>query len=216
MVLKLYKMDTSPPVRACMMLCDLLNVPVEMIEVDLFKGEHMNPDFVKKNPLHTVPVLEDGDLILQDSHAILMYLAGVYDKQNSLYPKDLKQRALVDQKLFFNISILFMRLRNISYPLLMEQVKPTENRFKDLDEAYGFLELFLSHTKYLAGSNMTIADIAAYATTSSLGFLLELDGHKYPKLQAWMKEMEQLPCATKYNAPGVQKYKEFITGLLAA
>lgn len=60
----------------------------------------------------------------------------------------------------------------------MEGVKPDEKLFKAIDEAYGFLEAFLSYTKYLAGNDMTIADIAAYTTTSSLGFLLELDGQK--------------------------------------
>ncbi|XP_073951121.1 glutathione S-transferase 1-like [Choristoneura fumiferana] len=216
MVVKLYKNDVSPVARACMMACDLLNVQAEMIDVDVFKGEHLAPEFVKKNPLHAVPVLEDGDLVLHDSHAILMYLAEKYDKNGSLYPKDMKQRALVNQKLFFSISFVYMRLRDITGPLIFEGEKPSEKRFKAIDETYGFLEEFLSRTKYLAGDSMTIADISAFASGVALGFLVELDGQKYPKLHAWMTTMKQMPVSQKFNAPGHSAYEKFIKKLLAA
>ncbi|XP_073951866.1 glutathione S-transferase D7-like [Choristoneura fumiferana] len=214
-MVKLYKLNGSPPARACMMACDLFNVPAEMVDCNILTGEHMTPDFLKKNPLHTIPVLEDGDLIIHDSHAILMYLADVYGKQDSLYPKDLKQRALVNQKMFFNSSILFPRLRNITYPLFIEGAKPTEKLYKAIDEAYGFLEEFLSRNKYLAGNNMTIADIAAYATSSSLGILLELDVKKYPKIEAWHKEMAKQSFAQKQNAAGNQELKRLYDNLMS-
>lgn len=47
MALKLYKMDISPPVRAAMMACDIFNVPVEMIEVNLLDGHNYNCEFLK-------------------------------------------------------------------------------------------------------------------------------------------------------------------------
>ncbi|KAI8428544.1 hypothetical protein MSG28_007312, partial [Choristoneura fumiferana] len=142
-----------------------------------------------------IAIVRNAFLInLAVSHAILMYLADVYGKQDSLYPKDLKQRALVNQKMFFNSSILFPRLRNITMvvklykndvspvaracmmacdllnvqaemidvdvfkgehlapefvkgPLIFEGEKPSEKRFKAIDETYGFLEEFLSRTK---------------------------------------------------------------------
>lgn len=49
---------------------------------------------------------------------------------------------------------------------------------KDIEEAYGFLEQFLSRTKWLAGQNMTIADISAYAVTASLVYIIKLDSKK--------------------------------------
>uniref|UniRef100_A0A0K8TV08 Glutathione-S-transferase n=1 Tax=Epiphyas postvittana TaxID=65032 RepID=A0A0K8TV08_EPIPO len=214
-MVKLYKLNASPPARACMMACELFNVPVEMVDVNILAGEHVNPDFLKKNPTHTIPVLEDGDLIIHDSHAVLMYLADVYGKQDSLYPKDLKQRALVNQKMFFNSSILFPRLRNITYPLLVDGTKPAEKQYKAIDEAYAFLEEFLSRSKYVAGNNMTIADIAAYATTSSLGALLELDVKKYPKIEAWLQEMAKQPFAVKQNAAGNLELKHLYDNLMS-
>lgn len=48
----------------------------------------------------------------------------------------------------------------------------------DIEEAYGFLEQFLSRTKWLAGENMTIADISAFTVAESLLFIVKLDSRK--------------------------------------
>ncbi|XP_063361013.1 glutathione S-transferase 1-like [Cydia amplana] len=214
-MVKLYKLDASPPARACMVACELFSVPVELIEVDFGEGEHLKPEYLKKNPLHTVPVLEDGSVVINDSHAILMYLADVYGEQESFYPKDPKQRALVNQKLFFNSTILFIRLRNISFPLFMEGITEIPKKKLDaIEEAYGFLEEFLTRTKYLAGDNITIADIAAYATVTGLVVILEHNAQKYPKTQAWLKDLEKLPYVQKGNAKGAEEYRQLVKSKL--
>ncbi|XP_047986460.1 glutathione S-transferase 1-like isoform X2 [Leguminivora glycinivorella] len=215
-MVKLYKLDASPPARACMVACELLAVRAELVDVNLLQGEHLQPEFLKINPIHTIPVLEDGGLAIHDSHAILMYLADAYGKQESLYPREPRQRALVNQKLFFNSSILFPRLRNITYPLIIEGVKEIPQKGLDaIEEAYGFLEEFLSRSRHLAGDDVTIADIAAYATVTSLELLLPLNAQKYPKTQAWLKALEKLPAVQKCNAKGVEDLKQFINSKLA-
>ncbi|XP_061710457.1 glutathione S-transferase 1-like [Cydia pomonella] len=217
-MVNLYKLDASPPTRACLIACELFNVPVQLIDVNVLDGEHLTPDLLKKNPLHTVPILEDGSLVIQDSHAILMYLADVYGKQESFYPKDPKHRALVNQKLYFNGTILFPRMRNITIPLVVEGIKeiPKKRQYLDaIEEAYGFIEEFLSRSKYLAGDNITIADIAAYPTVTSLILLLELNTQKYPKTQAWLKDLEKLPYVQKGNAKGLLDFKDIVESKLA-
>ncbi|XP_026328933.1 glutathione S-transferase 1-like [Hyposmocoma kahamanoa] len=200
MALKLYKMDISPPARAAMAICDILNVPVEMIDINLQKKEHWAPEFLRKNPLHSVPVLEDGDFVLHDSHAILAYLVDAYASNDNLYPKNIKKRALVNQKLFFDNGILFQRLRNVTYEAFVEGItKVPLKKQKDIEEAYGFLEQFLSQTKWLAGENMTIADISAYAVTASMLYIVKLDSKKYPKTLAWLDEMRKQPFNMKYS-----------------
>ncbi|XP_046960270.1 glutathione S-transferase 1-like [Vanessa cardui] len=190
MALKLYKMDLSPPVCAALMICDIHNVPIEMIDVNLLARDHLKPEYVKKNPMHTIPVLEDDGLIIHDSHVILTYLTEKYGKDDSLYPKDIKKRALVDQKLFFD-TLLFFRFRSITYAAIFEGArKPTEKQLKDLHEAYDFLEAFLADTKFVAGDNMTIADISILSSVSAMRYIIPIDATKYPKIAAWFKFME--------------------------
>lgn len=57
-----------------------------------------------------MPTLEDGDFYLFDSHAINAYLVSKYGKTDSLYPKELQKRAIVDQRLHFDSGILFPRM----------------------------------------------------------------------------------------------------------
>lgn len=60
--------------------------------------------------MQTVPLLDDDGYILSDSHAISAYLAEKYAKDDSLYPKDIKKRGKVNEKLHFDNGILFQRL----------------------------------------------------------------------------------------------------------
>ena len=59
------------------------------------------------NPCRTIPVLVDGDLVLTESRAILVYLATRYDPGGALYPTDLRTRARVDQRLFFDMGTFY-------------------------------------------------------------------------------------------------------------
>nr|XP_049702781.1 glutathione S-transferase 1 isoform X2 [Helicoverpa armigera]XP_049702782.1 glutathione S-transferase 1 isoform X3 [Helicoverpa armigera] len=215
MGVKLYTLDASPPARAAMMALEIFNVPFEKIDVNLGEGEHLTPEFLKKNPMHTVPVLEDGDLILHDSHTILTYLADTYGKDDSWYPKDTKKRALVDQKLFFDSAILYARGRNITYSVIMEGNKTKEQKHLDLiEEAYGFMEEFLSRTAYIAADHVTIADVSALSSMSSMVNLQKFDENKYPKTAAWYKKMKSTPYCKKYNDYGEKLVIEWLAKLL--
>nr|WAS27869.1 glutathione S-transferase [Mythimna separata] len=216
MGVKLYTLDLSPPARSVMMTCDLFNVPFEKITVNLLEGDHLTPEFLKKNPLHTIPVLEDGDVTLHDSHAIMQYLADAYGKEDSWYPKDVKKRALVNQKLFFNISILFPRIRNITYPLIIEGNKNVDpKRYEDIAEAYGFVEEFLSRTTYLAADHITIADVAALSSMTSLEALLPIDAKKFPKTTAWLTNLKKTSFSKNQNESGATALGELIKKYLA-
>lgn len=113
MSLKLYHFPVSAPSRGALFAARLIGVPIEVEIVNLFEKEQLKESFLKVNPQHTVPTLADEGFVLWESRAIASYLADKYGKDNQFYPKDLKKRAVVDQRLYFDASNLFVKIRAI-------------------------------------------------------------------------------------------------------
>lgn len=108
----LYGVDTSGPTRFCLLTASAIGLEVDLRAVDFTKNEHRTPEFKKINPIQTTPVLEDNGTYITDSHAICTYLVQKYGsaKHQELYPADLVERTMVDQKMFFDTGVLFVRL----------------------------------------------------------------------------------------------------------
>lgn len=109
MPITVYGMNASPVVRGTLITIEALGLEFERIEVNTVLGDQFKPEFLKLNPLHTIPTIQDGDFVLWDSHAINCYLVDKYGKDDSFYPKDLQKRAVVDQRLYFDC-VLFPKL----------------------------------------------------------------------------------------------------------
>merc|ERR1711962_295050 len=103
MPVTIYGPKLSAPVRIALMTCEALGIEYEVKPVDLMKGEHMTPDYLKINPQHNVPALVDGDFKLNESRAIALYLVNAHGKDNKLYPTEPKARAIVDQRMYFDM-----------------------------------------------------------------------------------------------------------------
>lgn len=117
MVLKLYHYPLSAPSRGAFMTIKAIDVPVEIIHVDLFKKEQLNESFVKINPQHCIPTIDDDGFVLWESKAIACYLVEKHGRED-LYPKDLKRRAVVNQRLYYDSSMLYPRIRAINASIL--------------------------------------------------------------------------------------------------
>ncbi|XP_034652863.1 glutathione S-transferase 1-like [Drosophila subobscura] len=205
--LTLYGIEISPPVRAVKLTLAALNLPYDFVKVDLMGRAHLLPDFLKKNPQHTVPTLEDDGHFLWDSHAIIAYLVSKYADSDSLYPKDLLQRAVVDQRLHFESGVVFANgVRTISKPVLFfnQKVVPKERK-EAIIEIYDFVETFLKDHDYIAGNQLTIADFSLISTIPSLDVLVAIDHAKYVRISAWIKRLEQLPYYEEANGKGIKE-----------
>jgi glutathione S-transferase len=200
------------------------NIDVDEEIVDLMKGEHLAEAHSARNPSQLVPVLEDGDLRLTESSAILKYLA---DKVGSpAYPKDLKQRAKVNEAMdWFNTQFY----RDFGYGLLYPQLFPHHKRRSD--EAHGatiewgqknakkWLQVLNDHwigpnKNYLVGNQITIADYFG-ACLLTAGDLIRCDLSAYPNVQRWLDAVKQQPGWAKtnealYGLAGHLKEQQFV------
>lgn len=111
----LYHNALSPPSRTALLVVRNLGLEVEVKAIDTYKGEQNTPEYLKINPLHQVPVYVDDDFILTESRAIAVYLAS--SAKSKLYPTDLKKRALVDSRLYFDATNSFPVIRDFAVSL---------------------------------------------------------------------------------------------------
>ncbi|KAI5635047.1 glutathione S-transferase 1-like [Phthorimaea operculella] len=205
----LYSSAISPPCRAVLMVVESLGLDVIIKPVNMMAGDHLKPEFIEKNPLHTIPLLEEGDFLLPESHAIVTYLVSKYGAdQKELYPSDLKVRAIVDQRLFFDATSLFVHSR----PIIMHKVQGTEvpaDAIKRVEEAYGVLEKYLEKTAFVATDHVTVADMACIATVSTLHLLVPIDG-KFVKVHEWWDKLKQFEWYQKGNVEGLAMIEGFL------
>lgn len=96
-----------------MMTAKLLGVELNLKQCNLMAGDHMQPDFLKINPQHNIPVLGDDSFYMNESRAICAYLVNKYAKCDKLYPKEPKTRARVDQRLYFDAGVFFNRIMQL-------------------------------------------------------------------------------------------------------
>ncbi|KAH8320736.1 hypothetical protein KR067_008139 [Drosophila pandora] len=208
--LVLYGFDDSPPFRAVKLTLAALGVPYEIVEVNTRNKDHYKPEYLKRNPQHTVPALEDDGHFIWDSHAIITYLVSKYGKTDSLYPKDLLQRAVVDQRLHFESGVVFASgLRSLVRPVVAGNLVIPRERYDAIVEVYDFLETFLSGQDYVAGNQLTIADFSLISSITTLEVFVKVNPVKYSKITAWIKRLEALPYYQEANGVGARKFAEF-------
>ncbi|XP_016662287.1 glutathione S-transferase 1-1 isoform X2 [Acyrthosiphon pisum] len=110
----LYYNHLSPQCRSVLLTLGAFDLEITLIPIDLLNGEQLPEKLREINSLHTVPVLEDGDFVLSESNAIIVYLVQQYGgSDHSLYPKDLKIQAQVNQILNFESRTLYPAIKNL-------------------------------------------------------------------------------------------------------
>ena len=189
--IQLHRMALSGHCHRVELFLSLLGLPYQLVEVDLAAGAHKAPEFLRKNPFGQVPVIEDGDVTLADSNAILVYLAHRYASGQWL-PRDALAAAQVQRWLTVAAGPLAF---GAAAARVIQLFRRPDDPSAAVARANGLLKVMeqeLAARPFLAGDAPTLADVANYSYTARApegNVSLE----PYPNVRAWLARIEALP-----------------------
>lgn len=189
--IKLHRMALSGHAHRVQLFLSLLGLPYEVVEVDLRAGEHKRPAFLRMNCFGQVPVIEDGDVTLGDSNAILVYLEARYAPGLWL-PRDPLGAAQVQRWLSVAAGPLAFGAAAARVIVLFQRPEDPAPAIARANALLQVMETELARRPFLAGSEPTLADIANYTYTAHAP-----EGNvslqPYPNVRAWLARIEALP-----------------------
>ncbi|XP_066993925.2 glutathione S-transferase 1-1-like [Anabrus simplex] len=213
MTVDFYYVPLSPPCRSVMLCAKAIGVDLNLKLTNLKAGDHLKPEFIKINPQHCVPTMVDNGFALWESRAMLSYLVQQYGKDDSLYPKDVKKRAQVDQRLYFDMGTLYQRFAEYYYPVIVDGTDYDPAKLKKLEEAYEFLDKFLENQEWVAGNNLTIADFAVVSSVSTAD-ILGFDISRYPNVSKYFARAKAtMKGYDEVNHSGCLEFKKMFENL---
>ncbi len=202
--MKLYDFKPAPNPRRVRVFLAEKGVTIQMAQVDLFRGEHRQADFVAKNPFGRVPVLElDDGTLLSESIAICRYI----EEQNPappLFGRNARERALIEMwsrsaefELLFPIANVFRHGTEVG-----KRLEPNQNtawaetcRSRAL-AAMNIFNATLGERQFVTGADYSVADITAMIALdfgAATGAVMVPDGLK--NLKRWHGEISARPSA---------------------
>ncbi|MCA8909527.1 MAG: glutathione S-transferase N-terminal domain-containing protein [Rhodospirillaceae bacterium] len=207
--IQLYSWATPNGVKVSILL-EELDLPYQAHPINIGAGDQFTPEFLKISPNNKIPAIVDPDgpggtpYSVFESGAILLYLA---HKTGRFWPED--PRALFDmmQWLMFQMGGVGPMLGQAHHfrQYAPEQIEYAVNRYtNEAGRLYGVMDKRLGASRFLAGDDYSLADIATFPWTRSI----ERQGHtldEFPNVKRWFAEIDARPAVKK----GVTVLTEF-------
>lgn len=187
--IKLYRHPKSGHCHRVELMMALLDLPYEAIDLDVANGAHKETQFLAISPFGQVPAIDDNGVTLSDSNAILIYLVKTYPTGHHWLPDNPEAAAEVQRWLSVAAGAISSgpcaaRLVTVfNASLDHEGAKAASHRL------FAVMEPILERRNFLAGSTITIADIAGYSYIAHApegGVSLD----RYPSIRAWLTRIE--------------------------
>ena len=189
--MKLYDLDLSGNCYKVRLFAALIEVPLTIVPVDFLQGEHKEEPLLSLNPWGEIPILEDGDVVLRDAQAILVYLANKYGGE-AWWPSEAHLQGEVMQWLSTAANEMH---HGPNMARLIKKFGVDMDHALALSRSERILTLIDDHLSthdWLAAKRPTIADCAIYPYIS-VAYEGDVVIDSYENIQAWMKRIEDLP-----------------------
>ncbi|GLJ52774.1 hypothetical protein SUGI_1124160 [Cryptomeria japonica] len=210
MVVKMFGSGQAGCARRVLACLVEKGIEFEIVPVDILKGEQKKPEFLALQPFGKVPVVQDGDLTLFESRAIIRYFAEKYAAQGTcLLGKSLEERALVEQWLevegqYFSSPAYELVVQVLIVPKIgqPQDLALIESSTEKLDKVLDVYEERLSKSKYLAGDFYSLADLTHLpfihyiVSATDKGYLITNRIH----VNAWWEDISTRPAWKKVSA----------------
>jgi glutathione S-transferase len=193
MSIKIYGDPGSGSLRRVTSAAAIMDVPIERVNIDLFKGESHTPDFLALNPHGLSPVMVDGDVVLYEASAINLYLADKAGGQ--LLGSTPRERYEVLQWMFWSgeqwrvfATLTFDERIGKRFMGQPEDESITALTFAKIRAAAAVLDAHLADRPFIVGGKLTLADIDIAAPFSQ-NERTKVPFNEYPNLVAWHQRL---------------------------
>jgi len=197
-MLKFYYSGAPNPTKVALFL-EETGLPYEAIPVDTRKGDQHKPEYLAINPNAKVPAIVDGDAVVFDSNAILLYLAEKTGK--FLPPKGDKARGeLLSWLMFVASGVVPYAGQSVHFRVYApEKIEYAINRYAfEAQRHFGILDARLAKQKYMLGDTYTIVDMDVWGWSRLMPVVLgETAWAKFPNLKRLVDEISARPAAQR-------------------
>jgi len=189
--MKLYDNAVSGNCHKVRLFLSILGIEYETVPMNLLEKEQKTTEHLARHPLGKVPALEDGDLVIWDSQAILVYLGAKFGSPD-WWPADAAGQAQVTQWLAFAVNEMFAGPAMARALIKFKREGDLAGAQVLARDALGILERQLSAKNWLTLGRPTIADIACYPY-AGLVWEGDVSLEPYSAVRAWLERVEALP-----------------------
>ncbi|KAJ7636465.1 thioredoxin-like protein [Roridomyces roridus] len=199
MVLKVYGLGVAVCTRRIATVLHELQIPFELVEVNLMAGEHKTPEFLEKNPFGQISYIDDDGFILYESRAICRYLATKYKSQLLPAAGDLQAKAIFEQACAseycsFDPEAAKYVLETVLKPSLYGTTPDTAEATKileALEPKIAAYDTILKKSRYVAGEKLTLADLfhLPIAPLLAVGGSDVMTSQRFQNVKHWYEEL---------------------------
>lgn len=204
-MLKLHTAAT-PNGRKISIALEEIDAPYEAIRVDLEAGEQRSEAFLARNPNHKIPVLEDGDRVIWESGAILLYLGEKWDPEHRILSADEDRRWEAIQYAFFQTGGVGPNLGRLAEQLRRPEAERNQEMVAifsaEIDRLLGVLDRILADGREYMAIDYSIADIMHYPWLQPVLALGAPQMTSRPRVVEWMERIAQRPAVQRGFAVG--------------